>query len=69
MKAALSDDGEIIIAGTSMPEQANCPFCGGRVTLRRRRLMGGGITYFWRHIDYKQSKSCTKRAKPYKHYN
>ena len=52
-----------------MPEQAKSPQCGGLVTLRKRRQMGGEVTYFWRHVDFKQSKSCAKRAKPYKQYN
>jgi hypothetical protein len=58
-----------VAAGAGMPEQAKCPQCGGLVTLRKRRQMGGEVTYFWRHVDFKQSKSCAKRAKPYKQYN
>ncbi|MFL7839360.1 MAG: hypothetical protein ACK2T4_03005 [Candidatus Promineifilaceae bacterium] len=68
MRTALSEKGETIVAGSGMPEEAFCPYCGGRVILRKRRLMGGGVTYYWRHVDYKQSKSCSKRAKPYKRY-
>jgi hypothetical protein len=67
MKTALSDKGETLTAGAGMPKNATCPVCGRRVTLRKRRLMGGEVIYFWRHVDYK-SKSCAKRAKPYKHY-
>jgi hypothetical protein len=67
MKRALTDTGETVVAGEGMPENATCPVCGRRVTLRKRRVMKGEVTYFWRHVDYK-SKSCAKRAKPYKHY-
>lgn len=67
MKTALSGTGEIIEAGAGVPENATCPLCGRRVTLRKRRTMSGEVTYFWRHVDYK-SKSCAKRTKPYKHY-
>jgi hypothetical protein len=68
MKTALADNGETVVAGKDMPDHAKCPYCGGQVTLRKRRLMGGGVTYYWRHDDYKQSKSCANRAKPYKNY-
>jgi len=65
MKTALSDTGEPIIAGDGMPEKAVCPFCGNRVTLRRRRQMNGDVTYFWRHVEH-SSRSCRSRSKPYK---
>jgi len=53
MKVALtSDGGESIQAWASAPKEARCPYCGGVVILRGRRLMNSEEkTYFWRHRD------------------
>lgn len=36
-------------AGPDGTPEAHCPECGWPVTLRRRRTMAGGETWFWRH--------------------
>ena len=42
-------NGQTVSAGPDSPEIATCPACGGIVKKRKRRKMGGGITYFYRH--------------------
>ncbi len=62
MKTALSATGEPIVAGDGMPETATCAHCKCSVTLRKRSLMGGGVTYFWRHSDNGRVP-CRERAR------
>ena len=49
MKFALDAAGKSVTANANAPVEAICPACGGRVKLRKRKLMGGGRTYYWRH--------------------
>lgn len=64
MKTAVSRSGEVIIAGAGVQDTATCQFCGCKVTLRKRRLMGGGVTYFWRHVA-NSGAQCPKRSGPH----
>ena len=63
MKTAQLPDGERIEAGDEAPPQAICPFCGGTVTLRRRKLMNNqGFIFFWRHLD-NENPQCQARLR------
>ncbi len=63
MKIALSTSGKKIEAAEGAPEQAKCPFCGGKVILRGRKLMGGNSkSFYWRHLD-NQNRKCPGRAR------
>ncbi len=63
MKTAQTTDGTAIPASEEAPKEAQCPFCGGVVTLRRRKLMNaGGYSYFWRHRD-RENRDCPARAR------
>ncbi len=55
--------GRLIVADPDSPDVARCPACGGEVHKRKRRLMGGGVIYFYRH---KQGigNNCTRRYRP-----
>jgi hypothetical protein len=64
MKFAESADGKRIEASPQAPEEAICPDCGGKLTLRSRRTMNNGkVTYFWRHRGNK-NRYCTARRRP-----
>ena len=41
-----SVDGLLVPAGENSPEEAVCQSCGGAVKKRKRRGMGGQVTYF-----------------------
>jgi hypothetical protein len=60
------DSHQPLAASPDAPEQAICPYCGGRLTLRRRQRMGGGCSYFWRHLDNEQRR-CNGRSRPTRH--
>jgi hypothetical protein len=63
LKKAKLDHGEQVTASRSAPSQAFCPICGGTVVLRKRKKMGGdAVTYFWRHVD-KKNTNCPARWK------
>jgi hypothetical protein len=63
MKTAQLPDGEKIEAGEEAPPKAICPFCGGTVTLRRRKLMNNqGFSFFWRHLD-NENLQCQTRLR------
>ena len=50
MKTALTPDGKRTQASADAPAQAACPYCGGIVLLRGRRVMGSDQkSYYWRH--------------------
>ncbi len=50
MKTAYYENGRPIEANAMAPMTASCPHCGGSVTLRCRKGVGGDPpTYFWRH--------------------
>jgi len=55
--------GRLVVAGPDSPEVAQCPACGGEVHKRKRRLMDGSVTYYYRH---KQGvgKRCPRRYSP-----
>jgi hypothetical protein len=64
MKVAETTGGEPIEASLMAPKQAVCPCCGGRVTLRSRRVMGDGKrTYHWRHQG-NVNRDCSARHRP-----
>jgi len=64
MKVAVTTGGERLEASVMAPKQAICPYCGGRVTLRGRRVMGNEKrTYFWRHQGNK-NRDCGARQRP-----
>ena len=48
MREAMINE-RLVTAGPDSPDVATCPACGGIVKKRKRRKMGGGITYFYRH--------------------
>ena len=56
-------NGQIVQAGPDSPEVATCPACGGVVEKRKRRTMGGQVTYFYRHKDGEGPK-CPLRYRP-----
>ena len=63
MKIAKTSDGEKIEAAKDSPPKAICPYCGGEVILRGRKLMGSKEkSYFWRHLDNKNRK-CPGRSR------
>jgi hypothetical protein len=53
-------DGQLVQAGPDSPERARCPACGSTVTKRKRSIMGGGTTYFYRHVRG-EGKDCPLR--------
>lgn len=66
MKTAVRIDkeGGYLVASASAPEKAKCPFCGGLVILRHRRLMNNsGTTYYWKHRG-NLNRNCTARVRP-----
>jgi len=63
VKIAKLQNGELVTASKSAPDQAICPVCGGVVVLRKRKKMGGSeLTFFWRHKDGK-NVDCPQRWK------
>jgi hypothetical protein len=42
-------------------DRAVCPFCGGVVVLRLRRVIGGRRVAYWRHLD-NSDLSCPGRS-------
>lgn len=63
MKTAQTKDGIPIPANEDAPSEATCPYCGGIVILRRRKLMNSrGYSYYWRHLDNK-NRSCPGRSR------
>ena len=56
-------DRQLVLAGPDSPETAVCPSCGGLVKKRKRRKMGGGMTYFYRHKTGVGEK-CPLRYRP-----
>jgi hypothetical protein len=61
MKTAMNRAGEPIEAEGATEDRAVCPYCGGEVALRRRRLMGGRWVAYWRHPD-NGNLSCPGRS-------
>ncbi len=55
--------GQLIQADPDSPEEAQCPACGSTVTKRKRRRMGKGITFFYRHVQG-QGGECLRRYTP-----
>jgi len=68
MKIALDETGLKIQAEAGRPKVAICPFCGGQVTLRRRRsgYRSGVICYFWRRLD-QANRNCPGRIQSFLH--
>lgn len=68
MKIALNAIGQKIQADADAPEIAICPYCGGQVLLRRRRLgyPAGSFSYFWRHQD-QANRNCPGRVQSFIH--
>ena len=63
MKSAKTADGKKIEAAEDSPSKAICPYCGGEVVLRGRKLMGSKEkSYFWRHLD-NQNRKCPGRVR------
>ncbi len=56
-------DGQLVRAGPHSPEKGRCPSCGGTVSKRKRRVMGGSVTYFYRH-DAGEGHGCPLRYNP-----
>ena len=56
-------NGQIVSAGPDSPEVATCPACGGVVKKRKRRIMSGQATYFYRH-KAGTGKECPLRYRP-----
>lgn len=64
MKTAQLTDGNKIEAEEGAPLRAVCAFCGGPVSLRRRKLMNNsGFAYFWRH-EPGTDPACPGRSSP-----
>lgn len=64
MKVAQLANGQPAEATQNAPPEAKCPYCGGTVLLRRRRLMNDqGFSYFWRHQD-NMNRRCPARLRP-----
>ena len=64
MKIAENKRGEQIIATSSAPKEARCPYCGGILNLRSRRTMNNGeVTYYWRHGSNRDVR-CSARRRP-----
>jgi len=50
MKIALNAEGKQIQASAEAPAEGICPYCGGVVLLRGRRVIGSDEkSYYWRH--------------------
>jgi hypothetical protein len=63
MKLAISAEEQDIEAMEGAPSHALCPFCGGKVALRGRKLMGSTLkSYYWRHLD-NQNRKCPGRVR------
>jgi len=63
MKTAKTVDGKEIVADKISPKLAICPYCGGEVVLRGRKIMGSKEkSYFWRHLD-NQNRNCPGRVR------
>ncbi|MCP4425075.1 MAG: hypothetical protein GY803_11315 [Chloroflexi bacterium] len=64
MKIAQTPEGQTVKAEAASPKQAICPRCGGRLSLRSRRVMGNDKkTYFWRHQG-NMNRHCSARRQP-----
>ncbi len=63
MKLAQTLDGQEIRAAEGAEKLAICPYCGGKVVLRGRKVMGSSSkSYYWRHLD-NQNTECPGRAR------
>lgn len=63
MKLAQTAEGQKIAAADGAPNQAICTYCGGKVVLRGRKLMGSSKkSYYWRHLD-NQNRNCPGRVR------
>ena len=63
MKVAKLMEGTEIKAAKDAPPAANCRYCGGKVILRGRKVMGSNKkSYYWRHLD-NQNRNCPGRAR------
>jgi hypothetical protein len=56
-------EGQPVRASADSPEEAICPACGGAVRKRKRRAMGGWVTYFYRH-ERGTGEKCPLRYHP-----
>jgi hypothetical protein len=56
-------NGKTVQAGPDSPDVATCPACGGIVEKRKRRMMSGQVTYFYRHKAGEGPK-CPLRYRP-----
>jgi hypothetical protein len=54
---------ETISAGPDSPDVATCPSCGGVVEKRKRQMMSGQATYFYRH-KAGEGQDCPLRYRP-----
>lgn len=61
MKTAVNRLGEPVKADGAVEDRAVCPYCGGVVVLRRRRVMGGEPVAYWRHQDNRDT-TCPGRS-------
>jgi hypothetical protein len=68
MKIALDETGQNIQAEAEAPKIAICPYCGGQVSLRRRRsgYRPENFSYFWRHRD-QANRDCPGRIQSFIH--
>jgi hypothetical protein len=63
MKLAQTPDGHELRAAEGVDKFAICRYCGGRVVLRGRKVMGSAKkSYYWRHLD-NQNRKCPGRAR------
>ena len=56
-------NGRLVQAAPTSPDEATCPTCGGTVHRRKRRTMGGGVTYFYRH-EAGEGEDCPPQSTP-----
>jgi DNA-directed RNA polymerase subunit RPC12/RpoP len=64
MKTAHTSEGQAIEASATAPKEAVCPYCGGRLLLRGRKLMGDDQrVYYWRHQG-NRNRDCNARKHP-----
>ncbi|MCP4536457.1 MAG: hypothetical protein GY832_04860 [Chloroflexi bacterium] len=54
---------QTVSAGPDSPDVATCPSCGAIVEKRKRKMMSGHVTYFYRHKTG-EGQDCPLRYRP-----
>jgi hypothetical protein len=62
VKTAVNEMGEPIAAESAPGDRALCPYCGGIVTRRYKRLMDGCSVAYWRHRNNRDT-DCQGRSR------